>query len=195
MYSCTICKRGNRILASINKIHKIASCKLHCRDSLTKSSIISSAMEALPTGGFSRPEQASFQECTATFTKIRVDIHTTDAQGVAFHGENHVTIILLVDEGKSIEIEMTAKKSSRMGQLCWRWYESRNSKSERLVYQFPTPVTVKALYRAIRAWGFDQYLFASNGLGRQFWTCVQIPESVQFANNVKISASSQTSRR
>ena len=132
------------------------------------------SIETLPTenAGFSTGlKQAFFKEYEATFTKIRVSTHTINAQGFASHDENRAMIILLVNEGVSIKIEMTTKEDSPMGHLCWGLDRGNNSESKVSVYHLPTPVTIKALYQAIQGWGLNQY-FASDGPGCQLWRYV-----------------------
>jgi hypothetical protein len=116
-----------------------------------------------------------FDSNTSTFTKMRVTIHTTGAWPNSVHSDNHVTILLILDDGGAVQLDMRTNEGDRRGQLQWKLVNYQNSSSEIMSvdYQLGAPVQVMTLYSAIRDdWKLHQYLFSAGGSGCHYWKYV-----------------------
>ena len=114
-----------------------------------------------------------FQNNTSKFKTIRVTIHTTGPwPNNSPHSDNHVTILLLLEEGGAIQVDMRTEPNDRRGQLLWKLvgYQQSSSEIKHVDYQLAAAVEVKVLYNAIRyEWGYHQYLFSAGGSGCHYW--------------------------
>lgn len=127
------------------------------------------------TVGLQEGNRDLFANSTATFSTMRVTIHTTGAWPNSPHSDNHVTILLILNEDKFIQLDMRADSGDRRGQLVWKKVDYDHSRSEIKFFDcnLGSPVQVKTLYAAIRYdWQFHQYLFSGGGSGCHFWKCV-----------------------
>lgn len=116
-----------------------------------------------------------FEYNTSTFTKMRVTIHTTGAWEGSVHSDNHVTILLILDSGGAVQVDMRTDDGDRRGQLQWKLVNYQHSSSEirSFDYDLGAPVQVKTLYTAIRNdWSLHQYLFSAGGSGCHYWKYV-----------------------
>jgi hypothetical protein len=116
--------------------------------------------------------QAHFENNSSTFSKMRVTIHTTGAWQNSPHSDNHVTIILILNQGGAVQVDMRTDDGDRRGQLVWKLvgYEHSASEIKCVDYDLGAPVAVKTLYKAIRyEWKSHQYLFSSGGSGCHYW--------------------------
>jgi len=116
-----------------------------------------------------------FDNNTSTFTKMRVTIHTTGAWAGSVHSDNHVTILLILNSGGAVQLDMRTDDGDRRGQLQWKLVNYQHSSSEikSVDYELGAPVQVMTLYRAIRNdWNLHQYLFSAGGSGCHYWKYV-----------------------
>lgn len=122
--------------------------------------------------GIDERNRDHFANSTATFSKMRVTIHTTGAWPNSPYSDNHVTIFLILNEVKAVHLNMRTDANDRRGQLIWKEVDFRHSHSEIKFFDYDlgSPVQVKTLYGAIRYdWHFHQYLFSAGGSGCHFW--------------------------
>lgn len=115
---------------------------------------------------------AAFQDNTSKFKTIRVTIHTTGAWPNSLHSDNHVTVLLLLEQNGAVQVDMRTDPNDRRGQLVWKLvgYEHSLSQIKAFDYQLATAVEVRTLYRAIRYdWALHQYLFSAGGSGCHYW--------------------------
>lgn len=122
--------------------------------------------------------QTYFENNSSTFTTIRVTIHTTGAWPNSTHSDNHVTILLILDQGGAVQIDMRTGEDDRRGQLVWKLVNYQHSSSEIKYFDYTlgAPVAVKTLYKAIRfEWSLHQYLFSAGGSGCHFWKYRYVP--------------------
>jgi hypothetical protein len=132
----------------------------------------SSTIAAHTVGLFGDVNKEYFENSTSKFKIIRVTIHTTGAWPNGIHSDNHVTMLLLLEEGGAIQIDMRTDPGDRRGQLVWKHvaYQQSNSAIVQFDYELSAVVEVWTLYRAIRYdWGLDMYLFSSGGSGCHHW--------------------------
>ncbi|KAF2453023.1 hypothetical protein BDY21DRAFT_367270 [Lineolata rhizophorae] len=102
-----------------------------------------------------------FDNNTSKFSRMRVTIHTTGAWENSVHSNNHVTILLILDE----------EEASSDGSLVN--YHHSNTEIKYFDYDLDAPVQVQTLYRAIRNdWHFHRYLFSAGGSGCHYWKYV-----------------------
>ena len=115
---------------------------------------------------------ACFQNNTSKFKTIRVTIHTTGAWPSSNHSNNHVTIFLLLENHRAVQINMRTDADDRRGQLIWKLvgYQQSLSEIKHMDYQLATAIEVRILYNAIRYdWKYHQYRFSAGGSGCHYW--------------------------
>jgi hypothetical protein len=103
---------------------------------------------------------------------MRITIHTTGAWPNSPHSNNHVTIFLILDQGRAVQVDMRTDEGDRRGQLVWKLVNYQHSSSEIKFFDYDlgAPVAVKTLYKAIRyEWSLHQYLFSAGGSGCHYW--------------------------
>lgn len=126
--------------------------------------------------------QARFENNSSTFSKMRVTIHTTGAWPNSPHSSNHVTILLILDQGRAVQVDMRTDDGDRRGQLVWKLvgYEHSGSEIKFFDYNPGAPVAVQTLYRAIRyEWKLHQYFFLVKWLWMsllEVWKHMLIPD-------------------
>ncbi|PGH11137.1 hypothetical protein AJ80_07239 [Polytolypa hystricis UAMH7299] len=81
-----------------------------------------------------------------------ITIHTTGAWSNSLHSDNHVTILLILNEGRAVQVDMRTNDEDRRGQLHWKLVDYQHSFSEIKFFDYDlgASVQVKTLHRAIR---------------------------------------------
>jgi hypothetical protein len=116
--------------------------------------------------------QERFQYSPATFKKLRVVIHTTGAWPNLPHSDNHVTLLLLLEEGGAVQLDMRTDVDDRRGQLVWKLvaYQHSSSEIKAFDYDLGAPIIVGTLYNAIcTEWALHQYRFSGGDSGCHYW--------------------------
>jgi hypothetical protein len=124
------------------------------------------------TVALAEQNRGDFDNNTSTFTTMRVTIHTTGVWQNSVYSDNHVTILLILNSGGAVQVDMKIDDGDRRGQLQWKLvnYQHSGSEVKFVDYELGAPVQVMTLYKAIRdEWKLHQYLFATGGHDRVFW--------------------------
>ncbi|PVH98638.1 hypothetical protein DM02DRAFT_41538 [Periconia macrospinosa] len=132
-----------------------------------------------------------FANSPSTFSRMRVTIHTTGAWPNSPHSDNHVTILLILNEGGAVQVNMRTDAGDRRGQLEWKRvnYQHSNSEIKFVDYDLGAPVQVNTLYTAIRNdWKLHQYLFSAGGSGCHFWNYVLLRKMADDTNRFSLHA-------
>lgn len=127
-----------------------------------------------------------YDQNISTFSRMRVTIHTTGAWPNSAHSDNHVTILLLLDNkhDEAVQVNMRTDTGDIGGQLQWKlvYFEHSITEIKLIDYDLGTPVQVKTLYNVIRNdWKLHQYRFSPGGSGCHYWKNILIPIALRFA--------------
>jgi hypothetical protein len=105
-----------------------------------------------------------------TVTQIRVVVHLSQDFGGG-HSENHWSIYLLLDGGRSVRMNMTADYGHTTGRLEWFAYDYHLTTSALQYWDYAAApnLTVKAFYDELILRRRHKYRFSGGGSGCRFW--------------------------
>jgi hypothetical protein len=103
-------------------------------------------------------------------THIRVVAHLSQDFGDG-NSENHWSIYLLLANGQSIRMNMTADYGDPIGRLEWTSYSYQLTTSALRYWDYPlgTGLTVKNIYDLVYHYRRDRYQFSGGGSGCRYW--------------------------
>ena len=103
--------------------------------------------------------------------KIRVVVHTTGPWPNSPMSDHHVSVYLLLDNGRSVRINMTTQSNDDRGILYWTQlsYQQSNSAIIFFDYDAAAGLMVGHVYSMVREAGLHRYRFSGGGSGCRFW--------------------------
>ena len=113
----------------------------------------------------------AFRDDESIVTQIRVVVHTQGAWPNSPLSDNHVSVYLLMGNGRSVRINMATEENDTRGVLIWSQlgYELSNSSIVHFDYSVIPGLKVGHVYQALRTLGYHRYQFSGGGSGCRFW--------------------------
>lgn len=112
-----------------------------------------------------------FEKNNQPISTIRIVVHTTGRWENSTMSNNHVTMLLLLPNNSSVQLNMATDENETLGVFIWAlraWQES-NSAITTLDLELQKPCTVGNLYSFLRKAGMHRYQFSGGGSGCRHW--------------------------